>query len=125
MSHSYDATEAQRIDKLNEVCVIIFLMSHGLMTTVQAFFSTAWRTLWLVCRILSVVIILNNLRVLPVLLPVYDCIITFDQEIAVVWRRDGKLSLGSILIVSTRWRMVMGSAVSLVPALTSVRVPHS
>lgn len=52
-----------------------------------------------------------------VLLPIHEFIITLDQEVTVVWMRDNKLSLGSILLVSTRWCVVLTAI--MVPFPTS------
>lgn len=55
------------------------------------------------------------------ILPLYEFIITFEQEVAVVWARDKKLSLGSILLVSTRWCMVLSAAFFCLPGTKTVR----
>lgn len=57
------------------------------------------------------------------LLPIYEFVITFDQEVAAVWLRDRKLSLGAVLLVSTRWCMVLLAIMSLTPVTTTVRDP--
>ncbi|GJE98324.1 hypothetical protein PsYK624_145520 [Phanerochaete sordida] len=46
-------------------------------------------------------------------LVVYEFVITFDQEIAVGWRR--KFTATSLLLLSTRWLMVLGPIVTFVP----------
>ena len=44
----------------------------------------------------------------------YEYIITFDQEVAQVWMR--KLTATSFLLLSTRWIMVLGSLMNIIPS---------
>ncbi|GJE99243.1 hypothetical protein PsYK624_154930 [Phanerochaete sordida] len=46
-------------------------------------------------------------------LTVYEFIITFDQEVAVVWSR--KLTATSILLLALRWLMVLGPLLQTIP----------
>ena len=57
----------------------------------------------------------------PVLLPVYEFVITFDQEVAALWMRGRKLTLASLLLGSTRWCMVMSAVVISLPVNAMVR----
>ena len=45
---------------------------------------------------------------------VYEYIITFDQEVATVWQR--KFTLTSILLLSTRYALVLLEILALLPA---------
>ncbi|EKM56312.1 uncharacterized protein PHACADRAFT_92217, partial [Phanerochaete carnosa HHB-10118-sp] len=47
-------------------------------------------------------------------LVVYEYIITFNQEVAVIWRR--KFSLASVLLITTRWIMVLGPILNTTPS---------
>lgn len=56
-----------------------------------------------------------------VLLPIYEFVITFDQEVAAVWLRGKKLTFGSLLLLSTRWCMFLSALVAFIPTPTTVR----
>lgn len=43
----------------------------------------------------------------------YEYIMTIDQEVAAVWRRGKRSSLVSLLLISTRWCMVIAGVSSL------------
>ncbi|EKM48691.1 uncharacterized protein PHACADRAFT_202510 [Phanerochaete carnosa HHB-10118-sp] len=43
----------------------------------------------------------------------YDYLITLDQEVRTVWQQ--KFSIVSLLIVSTRWTLILQAASSLLP----------
>lgn len=51
-----------------------------------------------------------------VLLPLYEYLITLDQEVATVWQRGRRLTFASALLVSTRWYMIIQSLVNAMPA---------
>lgn len=62
-----------------------------------------------------------------VLLPIYEFVITIDQEVATVWLRGNKFSMASILLVSTRWCMFILAMLNLFPVTPEVspyRFPH-
>jgi hypothetical protein len=44
----------------------------------------------------------------------YEYIITFDQEVAQVWKR--KPTATSFLLLSTRWIMVLGPLIGIIPS---------
>ena len=44
----------------------------------------------------------------------YEYIITFDQEVAQVWMR--KTTATALLLLSTRWIMVLGPLINIVPS---------
>ncbi|GJE98353.1 hypothetical protein PsYK624_145810 [Phanerochaete sordida] len=46
-------------------------------------------------------------------LAVYEYVVTFDQEVVCVWRR--KFSATSLLLLSTRWVMVLYQATGILP----------
>lgn len=48
----------------------------------------------------------------------YDHLITLDQEIRTVWQQ--KFSIVSLLIVSTRWTLLLQAAVDLIPGESMV-----
>ena len=50
---------------------------------------------------------------LDAVLVAYEYIITFDQEVAQVWMR--KPTATSFLLLSTRWIMVLGPLISIIP----------
>lgn len=51
---------------------------------------------------------------------VYDYVLTFAQEVTTVWRR--KMTATSLLLVTTRWVMVLQAVVQFVPPVPKVRV---
>lgn len=59
------------------------------------------------------------------LLPIYEFVITFDQEVASVWASSKKLSFGSLLLVSTRWCMVLAALMVCLPDTMTVRITAS
>ncbi|GJE96338.1 hypothetical protein PsYK624_125320 [Phanerochaete sordida] len=49
----------------------------------------------------------------------YEYIITFDQEVSIVWNR--KLNAVSLLLVITRWLMVVEPILAFIPLPTQAR----
>lgn len=61
----------------------------------------------------------TNVFELSVFLPVYEYVVTFDQEVAAVWAREKKFAVGPLLLLSTRWCMVALAIASSLPADTA------
>ena len=57
---------------------------------------------------------------LPLVLVLYEYLITFPDEICVVWERPW--TLGSVLLLSVRWNMVVNSFLDLIPLVAQFSI---
>lgn len=55
----------------------------------------------------------------------YEFFITFDQEIITVWSRGWKLSFGSLLLVSTRWSLILSAITGFIQPLNATNLVWS
>lgn len=98
-------------------------LSHELTTKSLPFKDG--RGLYTTCHIREVVstqyYYWTDLVAPSVMLPVYEFVITFDQEVAAVWTRGKKFTFGSFLLVSTRWCLVFAAVIACLPPKITVR----
>ncbi|GJE96360.1 hypothetical protein PsYK624_125550 [Phanerochaete sordida] len=62
------------------------------------------------------ILVSNYVAISQLALCVYEYAMTFDQEIAAVWRR--KRTAASLLLLSSRWIMILGQAVIFTPGIS-------
>ena len=59
---------------------------------------------------------------LPLALVLYEYLITFPEEIRLVWKRPW--TLVSVLLLSVRWNMVLNSLLDFIPMVAQFLSPH-
>ncbi|GJE98278.1 hypothetical protein PsYK624_145040 [Phanerochaete sordida] len=63
----------------------------------------------------------NRIGLSMTVLPLFEYVITIDLEVATVWRR--KFTVPSLLLITTRWNMVLGALLFFWPT-PSVKLYH-